>query len=45
MSKDDACDVLRMLRDFDRSGTEFVKKVIDTWGGDRDMMMLLFSGV
>jgi len=43
MTLGDACETVRMLRDFDRLGTSFVKMVLDVWGDSRPIMAELLS--
>jgi len=45
MHVDNACDMWRMLRDFDKQGTSFVDKVLKAWRDDEAMMKVLLTGL
>ena len=45
MNVENAAETARLLRDFDRSGTDFTDRILEFWSSNREMMRAVISDV
>ena len=45
MNVEKAAETARLLRDFDRSGTDFTDRILEFWSSNREMMRAVISDV